>query len=254
MGNQDFHGRTALVTAAGSGIGRATALMFARRGASLVISDIRGDAIRAVADEIEAAGAQVLAIAADMTDEPAVEAMVADGVARFGRIDCAFNNAGTNSRPTAITDITLEEWERLLSVNLTTTFLCMKHELRHMLRTGKGAIVNCASGAAHVPAPGMAHYTAAKHGVHGLTKCAAADYAAHNIRVNSICPGITDTALLSGFIAGDETIRKMLDDTCPRGKVGHPDEIAEAVLWMCSDAASYVSGLSMLVDGASVNR
>jgi len=254
IANQDFSGRTALVTGAASGIGKATALLFAERGANVVVTDIRSDVVAQTAAEIEAAGGTALALGVDVTSEEQVQSMIARTMERFGRLDAAFNNAGTNGEWSEIHDLSLEEWNHIVNVDLTSVFLCMKYELRVMLDAGGGAIVNCASGAAHVVAPGLPHYTAAKHGVLGLSKWGARNYVGRNIRVNSICPGITDTYLLQKFIHDDPAIKQLLDETCPRGKVGDPREIAEAVVWMCSDAASYVAGLSMLVDGASVNR
>lgn len=252
--HRDMSHKTALVTGGASGIGRATALLFGNRGANVVVADLNLEAAQSVANEIEAAGSQALAIECDVTNEQAVKAMIDAAAARFGAINCAFNNAGLSASYTPFHEVTMEDWNRIIAVDLTSVFLCMKYELAHMLSHGGGAIVNTASGAGFIPAPGQPHYTAAKHGVLGLTKNAAREYASQNIRVNAVCPGVTNTPMMQGFIGGDAAMEKMMLDTLPAGRMGLPEEIAEAVVWLCSDAASFVSGDSMLVDGASVCR
>lgn len=251
---RDFEGKTALVTGGGSGIGKAAALLFGRRGANVVIADLHAAAAEAVARDIRDAGGTALAIQADVTSEAAVQHMISLSIEHFGGLHCAFNNAGLSDSYTPFHEVTLDSWNRIIAVDLTSVFLCMKHEIPHMLANGGGAIVNTASGAGFVPAPGQPHYTAAKHGVLGLTKTAAKEYAKQGIRVNAVCPGVTDTPMMQGFIGGDSAMEKMMLDTLPAGRMGKSEEIAEAVVWLCSDAASFVSGDTMLVDGASVCR
>ena len=180
--------------------------------------------------------------------------MVAAVVAQYGRLDIAHNNAGISGAPTAFTDLELDVWQAMISTNLTSVFLCMQHELRQMVEQGSGSIVNTSSGAGVVAAPGLPHYTAAKHGVLGLTKCAAQEYAARGIRVNAVLPGTTRTPMIEGFIGGNSDIEKMVTRGIGRKVMGSPDEIAQAVVWLASDRASFVNGESMLVDGATVCR
>ncbi len=250
----DFSGKVALVTGGSSGMGRAAAELFARRGAAVAVADMQSGPGRDTVERIHQAGGRARFIEADVTDEASVAAMITQTVAEFGGLHCAFNNAGVNSPMIPFHDMTLAEWNRMIAVNLTGVFLCMKHELQHMGAAGGGAIVNTSSGAGMVSAPGMPHYTAAKHGVLGLTKCAAREYAARNIRVNAVCPGVVDTPMMRAFIDGKPEIEKAMLGTLPFGRMGRPEEIAEAVVWLCSDAASFVSGDSMLVDGATVCR
>lgn len=247
-------GEVALVTGAGGGIGRATAVRFAAEGARVVAVDLQEEGLAGTVAEVEAAGGEGLAVIADVTDEAQVEAAVAAAVECFGRLDCAHNNAGTSGTPAPFTDLSLEEWDRVVRLNLTGVFLGMKHELRVMAPAGRGAIVNTSSGAGLIGFPSLPHYVASKHGVLGLTKTAAQEYARSGIRVNAVCPGTTDTPMMQAFIGGDEGIEKMMKRTVPTGELGRPEQIAEAVVWLCSDRASFVNGDTMLVDGGTVCR
>jgi NAD(P)-dependent dehydrogenase (short-subunit alcohol dehydrogenase family) len=247
-------GKVALVTGGGHGIGEATALLLAAEGASVAVADLDGAASECVAAAIVDAGGTAIALQVDVTDEAQVRSMVMAVVETFGRLDAAHNNAGISGAPVAFTDLDLADWQRLITTNLTSVFLCMKHELTVMAAQGSGSIVNTSSGAGVVAAPGLPHYTAAKHGVLGLTKCAAQEYARRGIRVNAVLPGTTRTPMIEGFIGGNPDIEKMVTRGIGRGTLGEPDEIAQAVVWLCSDRSSFVNGESMLVDGATVCR
>lgn len=247
-------GKVALVTGGGNGIGEASARLFAAEGATVAVADIDRAAAERVAALITSAGGRAIALAADVTDEEQVRSLVAGVREAFGRLDVAHNNAGISGAPTAFTDLSLDDWRRLIDTNLTSVFLCMKHELAVMAEQGAGAIVNSSSGAGVVAAPGLPHYTAAKHGVLGLTKCAAQEYARRGIRVNAVLPGTTRTPMIESFIGGNPDIEKMVTRGIGRGTLGEPDEIAQAAVWLCSDRASFVNGESMLVDGATVCR
>ena len=247
-------GEVALVTGAGGGIGAATAHLFAAEGARVVVVDIDRAGAESVAAAIADAGGEAVGLAADVTDEGQVEAAVTLAVERWGRLDCAHNNAGTSGTPAAFTDVTLEDWDAVVRLNLTGVFLCLKHELRVMAPAGRGAIVNNSSGAGGVGFPSLAHYVASKHGVLGLTKTAAQEYARSGIRVNAVCPGTTDTPMMQAFIGGDPGIEKMMKATVPTGELGRPEQVAEAVVWLCSERASFVNGDTMLVDGGTVCR
>ncbi|MAG33119.1 MAG: hypothetical protein CL908_19750 [Deltaproteobacteria bacterium] len=253
-------GRVALVTGAGSGIGRASAEIFAREGAKVAVVDRNQAGAKETVALIEARGGEAIAISADVSDEEAVREMIATTVARFGRLDAAMNNAGITSPPFQFHEMPLEEWDRMIAVNLTAVFICMKHELVQMLTqdplgTGRGAIVNTSSGAGIVPAPGQPHYTAAKHGVLGIMKNVASEYACQGVRCNSVCPGITDTAMLQESIdrAGPNH-RATLEKTVPGGVIAKPEEIGETAVWLCSDHASRVNGQGVIVDGGGVLR
>jgi NAD(P)-dependent dehydrogenase (short-subunit alcohol dehydrogenase family) len=247
-------GKVALVTGAGSGIGRAAALAFAREGARVVVSDIDEGSGEAVALEISLAGGEVRFVRCDVTRESDVASLVRAAIAAFGRLDCAHNNAGNPGRGGLVQDIPAEEWDAILRLNLTGVFLCMKHELPVMIGQGGGVIVNTASGAGLVAVPLLAHYAAAKHGVLGLTKAAARENAKTGVRVNAICPGSVETPALRAHMAKDPAIAKGILATQPGGRLGTPDEIAEAVIWLCSDRASFVTGESFVVDGGAVAR
>jgi len=247
-------GKVALVTGAGRGIGEAAARLFAVEGAAVVVVDKDGAAAEAVERAIRSRGGEATAVAADLTREDDVAAVIAATIDRYGRLDCAFNNAGVSGKFGSFIDLSLDDWQQMIDVNLTSVFLCMKYELGVMAAQGYGSIVNASSGAGVVAAPGLPHYTAAKHGVLGITKCAAQEFAAKGVRVNAILPGTTRTPMIENFINGDPNIEKMVSRGIGRGYLGEPSEVAEAAVWLCSDRASFVSGASLSVDGSTVNR
>ena len=249
---RNLEGKSALVTGGASGIGRATALAFAREGARVAVADIMQDAAQRTVTEIEAMGGQALAIACDVTDDDAVKAMIAATVDAFGSLDCAFNNAGiapyqVNAGWQKIADVAPEAWRRLIDVNLTGVWLCLRHEVAQMRAQGSGGvIINTASILGLVGSATSSAYVAAKHGVVGLTKTAAADHAEDNIRVNAVCPGYIETPMT------EETMRRRggrILARVPMARMGKAGEIAEAVVWLCSPKASFVTGVSWAVDG-----
>lgn len=249
-----LEGKSGLITGSASGIGRATALAFAREGASVTVADIIDDAGKKVVGEIESAGGRARFVHLDVTSESDVENAVRSTVDAFGRLDCAVNNAGTTGVGGMIQQISLEDWRKTMSINLESVFLCLKYELPVMQEQKCGAIVNVASGAGLIAVPGLSPYCASKHGVLGLTKTAAVENARCGVRVNAICPGSTDTPMLRAAMDASPVMEKMIMSSLPSGRLGTPDEIAEAAVWLCSDRAAYVSGESMLVDAAAVAR
>jgi NAD(P)-dependent dehydrogenase (short-subunit alcohol dehydrogenase family) len=247
-----LEGKAALVTGGGSGLGRASAIALARAGASVTVADVDEQGGEETAALVfEEAGGDADFVRADVTRADEVEAMVDKAVARWGHLDCALNNAGTTGESATTADYTIDGWNRAIALNLTGVFLCLKYELPAMLERG-GAIVNMASGAGLVGFPGLPAYVASKHGVVGLTKAAALEYASQGVRINAICPGSTRTPMLEGFMGGDEQVERMMTRAVPLGRLGRPEEIAEAVVWLCSDAASFVVGHALAVDGGSV--
>lgn len=250
-----FAGKVALVTGAASGLGLATAKMFAEAGASVALADRNEAAAQAVADELTAHGHKALVIRCDVADDAQVERMVEQTLARFGRLDVAYNNAGIQNVLAETADTTAEDYDRVMGINLRGVWSCMKFELQWMRQQGSGAIVNCSSLGGLVGGAERGIYHAAKHGVIGFTKSAALEYAERGIRINAICPGLIQTPMADQMIAaGQGEALKAMEKSVPMGRAGRPEEIANAVLWLCSDAASYVTGQSISVDGGFIMR
>ncbi len=245
-------GKIALITGAASGIGRAAALAFAREGALVVCADRDAEGGEVTVERVAAAGGEASFVECDVTEEARVEALVDGVVEAHGRIDCAHNNAGITGAMGAIHQLDFDGWKRTLDVNLNGVFLCLKHELRRMQEQGGGAIVNTASAAGLVGVPGLSPYCASKHALIGLTKTAALENAAAGIRVNAVLPGSIDTPMMQSYMDMGEGVEKAIKASQPGGRLGMPEEIAEAVVWLCSDRASFVTGTPMLVDGGAV--
>ena len=249
-GAKQFVGKTVLVTGAASGIGRGAALAFARHGANVVLADIAQETGEAVAAQIRSDGGQAIFQRADVANAQDVEALVATAVREFGRLDCAFNNAGIEEEHERLADSDEALFDRMMGINVKGVWLCMKHELRQMLAQGGGAIVNTASVAGLMGAPKHAIYAASKHAVVGLTKSAAAEYGRKNIRINSVCPGVIRTPMLERALDRDPKWEAALVGLHPIGRLGEVDDVVNAVLWLCSDASGFVTGHQLAVDGA----
>jgi NAD(P)-dependent dehydrogenase (short-subunit alcohol dehydrogenase family) len=248
-------GKVALITGAGSGIGRATSAIFAREGARLILADVVEDAGRATTQAITETGGEALFIKTDVSQAADVEALIAKAVATYGRLDCAFNNAGIEGAGALTHKCTAENWNRVIAINLTGVWMCMKAEIAQMLlQGGGGAIVNTSSLAGLAGSKGGPAYVASKHGVVGLTKTAALEYGKHNIRVNAVCPGPIRTPMMERIMAmsGNQAAEDRFIKGEPLRRFGQPSEIGEAVAWLCSDRASYVTGLPMPVDGGAI--
>jgi len=250
----ELTGKVALVTGASAGIGRSAAIELAAEGAAVVLSDVDDERGEAVAAEITAKGGQALFVHVDVSDDAQVEAMVRRAVDEFGGVDLAFNNAGIEGEPAPTHECTAENWDRTLAVNLTGVWSCMRHEIPRMLERGGGSIVNCSSVAGLVGFETIAAYVASKHGVVGLTRTAALEYAKDGIRVNAICPGVIDTEMVERFTGGQEEATSSMVAMEPVGRMGRPEEIADAVVWLCSDRSSFTTGQAIAVDGGFVAR
>lgn len=245
----DFNRQVALVTGASSGLGFATAKAFAESGATVVLSADNAERLDAATEELAAAGHKVLAIPCNVADEAQVAALVEQTVATFGRLDLAFNNAGIQGPHGAFSDTSAEEYDAVSGINLRGVWACMKHELKQMEKQGSGVIVNCSSLGGLIGLPGRAAYHATKHGVLGLTKSAGVEYAARGIRINAVCPGVFDTPMLARL---KETKPEQMEEIVraqPIARLGQPEELAAAVLWLCSPASSFVIGTGISVDG-----
>jgi NAD(P)-dependent dehydrogenase (short-subunit alcohol dehydrogenase family) len=254
--NISFENNVALVTGAASGLGLATAKAFAEAGAAVVLADWNEKEVQTAAKDLADQGHKALAIRCDVSDDAQVEAMVRQTVATFGRLDAAYNNAGVQNVLAETADSPRDEYDRGMAINLRGVWSCMKFELQQMREQGSGAIVNCSSLGGLIGGARRGIYHAAKHGVLGFTKSAALEYAARGIRINAVCPGMIQTPMSDQMIAegqGDE-LNAMLKTYVPMGRMGRPEEIADAVLWLCSSAASYVTGQSISVDGGFVMR
>jgi NAD(P)-dependent dehydrogenase (short-subunit alcohol dehydrogenase family) len=253
--NVSFENKVALVTGAASGMGLATAKAFAEAGAFVVLADWDEKAVRSAAEELAAQGRKTLAIHCDVSDDTQVEAMVEQTVATFGQLDAAYNNAGIQNILAEAADQTREDFDRVMAINLRGVWSCMKFELRHMRKQGSGAIVNCSSLGGLVGGAERGTYHAAKHGVLGLTKSAALEYAARGIRINAVCPGLIWTPMAEQMAAsGQAEALDAMRKCVPMGRYGRADEIANVVLFLCSEAASYVTGQSISVDGGFIMR
>jgi NAD(P)-dependent dehydrogenase (short-subunit alcohol dehydrogenase family) len=250
----DFTGQVALVTGASSGMGLATARAFAEASAAVVLTDVNQDALREATDALIAAGHQALAVACDVSDEAAVAAAVRMTVDTYGRLDMAFNNAGIQAPPTDAADEPADLFDRVNAVNLRGVWAGMKHELAQMRSQGSGAIVNCSSLGGLVGLPGRAAYHASKHGVIGLTRSAALEYAPRGVRINAICPGTIATPMVTDMIDKGELDPADAIANQPINRLGDPSEIAAAVLWLCSPGASFVVGVALPVDGGYTAR
>jgi len=247
--DRSFEGKVAVVTGAASGMGLVTARSFAEAGAAVALADIDEKAARTAVDDLIAAGHRAIAVRCNIADEAEVAAMVDQTVEIFGRLDAAFNNAGIQSPAVETADASGAEFDRVIAVNLRGVWNCMKYELKQMRQQGSGAIVNCSSIGGLIGLPGRAVYHAAKHGVLGLTKSAALEYASRGIRINAVCPGTVDTPMVSAMLAKEADAMKEIMRDQPIGRLGRPEEIASAVLWLCSPGAGFVIGHALTVDG-----
>lgn len=252
--NLSFENKVALVTGAGSGMGLAAARTFAAEGAAVALVDINELAVRTAAEQLVAAGHNAIAILCNVADDAQVKAMVEQTVSTFGRLDAAFNNAGIQSPVSEVADASIEEFDRVNAVNLRAIFSCMKYELLQMRKQGSGAIVNNSSLGGLVGIAGRAIYHAGKHGVLGLTKSAALEYASRGIRINAVCPGIIDTPMVAGMLTSQAEAMKELMKDVPIRRLGRAEEIADAVVWLCSPGASFVIGHALAVDGGYTVR
>lgn len=250
----DLTGKVAYVTGAASGIGRAAAIAFAEAGADVALVDVNQDGLEQTAEQVGKLCRRTLVVRADVSSDQETRRAIEDTVKNLGRLDCAFNNAGIEGKNAKTAELAVEDWDRVIAINLRSIFLSMRYEIPQMLRQGGGSIVNCASVAGLVGFAGLPAYTASKHAVVGLTKTAALEYATQNIRINAVAPGVIDTPMIERFTGGTPEGRKTMEDMEPIGRMAKPEEVGNAVVWLCSGAASYVLGYTLAVDGGFVAR
>jgi NAD(P)-dependent dehydrogenase (short-subunit alcohol dehydrogenase family) len=248
----ELEGKTVLVTGAGSGIGRESALAFAASRAQVMVSDVVVESSEETVAQIKAAGGEATFMRADVSQRADVEALIRQTVETYGRLDCAHNNAGIEGDMASTADCTEANWDRTIAINLKGVWLCMKYEIPQMLEQGGGVIVNTSSVAGLVGFLNLPAYVATKHGVAGLTRTAALEYAQQGIRVNAVCPGVIHTPMIDRIVGGDAEAEAQFTALEPVGRMGSPAEVAQAVVWLCSDAASFVTGIAMPVDGGFV--
>lgn len=249
MGDRILSGKIALVIGASSGIGRETAVLFAKHGANVVVASRRKELNEETLDAIRAYGVDGMALRVDVSNEAEVSALVSATVSKFGRLDVAFNNAGVAEEIGALVDVSEETYRYIFDINVKGVLFSMKHEVAQMLKNGGGSIINTSSVAGHVGMGGIPVYVASKHAVEGLTKSVALQVARDNIRVNSVAPAAIDTPMYDGFIGGDKGREEYLRNLHPVGRIGQPSEVAEAVLWLAGNGSSFVTGQSIVVDG-----
>ena len=246
---KSFENKVSLITGAGSGIGRATAIAFAEEGAKVIVSDIHEENGRETVELIKKKKGEAYFIKCDVSSEEEVKNLIGEIIKKFGRLDCAYNNAGIEGLPSTTVECSEENWDKTINTNLKGVWLCMKYEIPVMLEAGKGSIVNCSSIAGLVGFETVPAYVASKHGVIGLTEAAALEFAKKNIRINAVCPGVIETPMLERFTKGED---QAMADQDPMGRIGRPEEIADSVLWLCSDKSSYVTGQALAIDGGWV--
>ncbi|MGZ3787897.1 MAG: SDR family oxidoreductase [Bacteriovorax sp.] len=252
--NLSLKNKVAIITGAASGIGAASAMAFAREGASVVVADVQVARGEELVGRIQAEDGKAIFIKCDVSLESDIKNMVAKTIEKFGRLDCAFNNAGIEGENADVLTCTNDNWDKTMTINLKSVWWCMKYEIPEMLKVGGGSIVNCSSIAGVVGFTGIPAYTASKHGVIGLTQNAALEYASKNIRVNAVCPGVIQTPMVERFTHGEAQATKVLIEGEPVGRLGKAEEVAQAALWLCSDASSFVTGHPLVVDGGWVAR
>ena len=250
--SKTFEGKVALVTGGATGMGQATALAFGLKGAKVVIADISEDGGNKARDILRDNGIDAMFIKTNVSKALEVKALIKQTIEAYGRLDCAFNNAGIDQGQATIANLTEEEFDRVVGINFKGVWLCMKYEIPHMLKIGAGAIVNTSSVNGLIGSRFRASYAASKHAVIGLTKSAALDYATSNIRINAICPGLIDTPMAQRFFKGDAQKMNQMVSGFPMGRAGSPNEIAQVVTWLCSDESSFITGHALTVDGGQI--